>query len=971
MSYSQFLSNSNLNSNQLVAVKQTEGPLLVIAGPGSGKTKTLVERIVYLILKGIQADNLFVATFTEKAAKELITRVSNRCLELNLKVNLNEMYIGTLHSIFLRILEEHREHTRLKRSYRILDQFDQKYLVFRNINLFTNLENSELVLGNFKVSRWDKAEKLVKFISKVSEECINPDTLCNSVDEAIKAIGNFSKVYNKLLSDENALDFSTIQSEILWLLQNNNEILSALQDKISYLMIDEYQDTNTIQERILLLLAQKHNNICVVGDDDQGLYRFRGATIRNILEFPSNFKEQTCKQVSLTVNYRSHKDIINFYNSFMNGCDWTENKTTFRFPKTIEPRNTEFKNYPAVVKVSASNDYELYFQEVLNFIRHLEEKQVLTDYNQIAFLFKSVKNENVIALANFLEENNIPVFSPRSALFFDREEISLIIGAFISLFPEIFNTLKWNDTAHLQVWDYYKNCESLFLAEIKKDPKTHETLLKWCIRRAKQHVSLTSNTNYAFAALLYQLLEFPMFAKYLQTDLKGKKTTLRAAYNIALFSKLLYKFEYTYNISVFSPKNIKEVLQNLFNQFLRFLIDGGLEEYEDFDEFAPSGCVSFLTIHQSKGLEFPIVFVGSLGAVPIKQYDDIDIILQNQYYSKRPFEPIERTKIFDFYRLFYTAFSRPQNLLVLTAREVNGHGQTPSKYLSGVYNSVPYWTDERFDTSLLNLENVKPVNIKHQYSFTSHILLYENCPLQYKYYKELEFVEVRTGGVLGGSLLHQTIEDIHKAVLRKDFNSLTNENITDWFNTNYALLSKQQRAYLHIAQQEALLKQVIRYKDKNTDRWHLIKEAEVDVSLVKEDYILKGTIDLIEGESNTVELIDFKSGDKPDVNSTDDKTKNLLSQYRRQLEVYAHIIEQNKGLKVSKLHLYYPKEDSSNPYITFPVFKDNINATIDIFTEVVNKIETKNYDMGRIVKSEKQCGNCDMRYHCNPKQYCN
>jgi len=837
--------------------------------------------------------------------------------------------------------------------------------------LFLKVEGSELILGNFQVPRWEKAEKLVKFISKVSEECIDPEKLCSSNDVAIQAIGNFFKVYITLLNEENALDFSAIQSEMLWLIEHKPEVLSALHDKIAYFMIDEYQDTNTIQERILLLLSRKYNNICVVGDDDQGLYRFRGATIRNILEFPDNFTKPKCKKVTLTVNYRSHPDIINFYNNFMNGCEWTENKTTFRYPKIIEPRNAKFISNPAVIKVSATGDYAVYFDQVLNFIRHLEDKQVLTDYNQIAFLFKSVKNEHVIELANFLENNNIAVFSPRSALFFEREEIRLLLGAYISLFPDVFNTLKWNESAHLQVWDFYRECEDLFLSEIKKDPKKHETLLKWCMRRAKQHATLTSNTNYAFAALLYQMLEFPMFSNYLQTDLKGKKTTLRAAYNIALLSKLLYKFEYTYNITILKTKDLQKVLQNLFNQFLRFLIDGGIEEYEDFDEYAPSGCVSFMTIHQSKGLEFPVVFVGSLNAVPIKQYDDIDIVLQKQYYSRPPFEPIERTKTFDFYRLFYTAFSRAQNLLVLTAHEHKGHGQTPSKYFTDVYKAVVDCNDESFNIELLKLKDVKPVNIKHEYSFTSHILLYEDCPLQYKYYKELEFVEVRTGGVLGGSLLHQTIEDIHKAVLRKETHLLTDENITNWFNNNYFLLSKQQRAYLHESQQLSLLKQVLRYRDRNTDRWHLIKEAEVDVSLVKEDFILKGTIDLIEGENNTVELIDFKSGDKPDVNSNDEKTKSRLNQYRRQLEVYAHIIAQNKNLEVTKLHLYYPKEDSGNPFITFPVFKDNINATISIFAEVVNKIETKNYDMSHTVKNEKQCGDCDMRYHCNPKYYCN
>lgn len=279
------------------------------------------------------------------------------------------------------------------------------------------------------------------------------------------------------------------------------------------------------------------------------------------------------------------------------------------------------------------------------------------------------------------------------------------------------------------------------------------------------------------------------------------------------------------------------------------------------------------------------------------------------------------------------------------------------------------WRNPAFQSELIRLESIKPVNIKKEYSFTSHILLYENCPLQYKFYKELEFAAVRTGGVIGGSLLHQTIEDIHKAVLREEVQTLTDENITGWFNENYYLLSKNQRTYLRQEQQDALLKQVLRYRDNHNDKWHRIKEAEVDVSLVKNDYILKGTIDLIEGDNNTVELIDFKSGSKPDVNSDDPKTKQVLAQYRRQLEVYAHLVEQRTGHKVSKMHLYYPKEEDSSPYITFKANKDNVQHTINIFDEVVAKIESKNYDMGNIVKSEKQCGDCDMRFYCNPKHY--
>lgn len=423
LDFTNLLISEGTETSKIEAISTTEGPLLVIAGPGSGKTRTLVERIVFLIFKGVPAEDIMVATFTKKAAKELITRVSNRLLELDIKVNLNDMYIGTLHSIFLRILEEHREYTTLKRNLRLLDQFDQKFLVFRNLSEYQQVDDPAEIIGTQRQSRWSKAENLIYYISKVTEECLDIDVLCNAPEPEIKAIGEYYKIYQGQLVAENALDFSTIQTETLKLLENNPAILESLQNKIQYFMVDEYQDTNTIQERILLLFASKNNNLCVVGDDDQGLYRFRGATIRNILEFPNNFPKGQCKQVSLTTNYRSHPDIINFYNEWMNEIDWTDGIKTYRYQKTIQPRKGEFPTLPAVIKLSKNISFDEYCKEVLEFIKKLETSGTLTNYNQIAFLFKSVKNEKVLALASYLEENGISVFSPRSALFFEREEV--------------------------------------------------------------------------------------------------------------------------------------------------------------------------------------------------------------------------------------------------------------------------------------------------------------------------------------------------------------------------------------------------------------------------------------------------------------------------------------------------------------------------------------------------------------------
>ena len=308
---------SKANPQQIEAILATDGPVLIIAGPGSGKTFTLVERIVYLITqKGIAPESLFVVTFTDKAARELTTRISNRLTDLGIKYNLNEMYLGTFHSICLRLLEDFREFTRLKRSFTLFDQFDQQYFLYQHIKDFRELPDAQLVMGDDESGRWMQSENLLKWLNKVAEEALDIATLEKASDVEVRALAACFRKYQELLNEHNALDFSGIQYEALKLLEKHPEVLVQLREKFTYLMVDEYQDTNTIQERILLLLAGEHRNLCVVGDDDQGLYRFRGATIRNILEFPALFDDGQCRRVTLTVNYRSHPDITSRMNCF-------------------------------------------------------------------------------------------------------------------------------------------------------------------------------------------------------------------------------------------------------------------------------------------------------------------------------------------------------------------------------------------------------------------------------------------------------------------------------------------------------------------------------------------------------------------------------------------------------------------------------------------------------------------------------
>lgn len=960
--------SQDANVQQLEAITVTEGPLLIIAGPGSGKTFTLVERLVFLITqKNLRPEQLMVVTFTDKAAQELTTRISNRLHDLKIRFNLNEMYLGTFHSICLRWLQDYREFTRLKRNFMMMDQFDQQYFVYQNLNEFDAIAWIEHVTGQRTNSAWIRSENLLKWVNTVSEEALDTERLIASTDEAVAALGQCAKRYRELLEEANALDFSTIQYEALRLLRERPEIRDELRAEIKYVMVDEYQDTNTIQESILMELVSKDNpNLCVVGDDDQGLYRFRGATIRNILEFKSNFPDEQCKQVALTVNYRSHRGIIDFYNQWMTGQHWTHTGKTFRYGKNIEPRDAVFPNAPAVIKVGAKSEAG-WQQEVLAFLHGLRDAGHLTDWNQVAFLFRSVKHEKVRHLANFLENNGIAVYSPRANQFFDREEIRLMIGALIFLFPQFPEVRKWKPDAQLDIWNYYDNqCFKAF-ADAMRQPENAD-FLRWARQRAREHRILTKATDYGFAALFYELLRFPLFSRYLDEELlKSGLQDSRAMRNLGLFSQMLNKFEYLHHISVLTPEYLDKNLRDLFNQFIRFLEDGGINEYEDDAEYAPSGHVSFLTIHQSKGMEFPVVVVGSLHATPRKQFTDLDVKLESgNYLSRPPFEPLDKTKEYDFRRLFYTAFSRAQNLLVLTASEVNGLGRTPSKYFAEYYNNLPYWTDSSVDLSALPLETVKEVHLKREYSFTSHMTVFENCAEQYRFYRELDFAAVRQNPILFGTLVHQTIEDIHKTVLRGEEEQLSEDQVAAWFDTNYSSLTKRERVYLAPNVKQYALEQVLRYYARYAGSWDHLREAEVDVSLVKDDYILAGKVDLIRGDGDTVELVDFKSERKIDVNDPKDREK--CNQYKRQLEVYAHIVEERAGLKVSKTHLYYTSEISGNPFITFPKDQHSIERTIETFDGIVRRIEAKDFAIPDR-PSRKLCDACDMRHYCDAKNW--
>ena len=946
------------NKEQLEAINTIEGPLLISAGPGTGKTATLVNRYSNMVKNHeISPENILVTTFTEKAAKEIITRISYEIPDFDL----NDVYIGTFHSICLRIVRDNIAFIpQLKKNFVLMDDFDQKYFLYQRFNYdFCKLPHfSALDFGNRGI--WEKSSILADWLNGIAEEQISSSELLQSDSLKYVALGEAKELYDELLESQNRLDFATIQATAYRLLYENECILQNYQKLFQYMMIDEYQDTNSIQEKLVFLLSET-KNICVVGDDDQAMYRFRDATIKNILDFKNKFAPGQCKEIKLTVNYRSAPEIIDLYNNWMSQYSndffsWNG----FRIDKTILPaEGKRRKNEVSPVLSLSGESVDEWCKNVYGFLSNLKDSGKIDNYNQVAFLFRSVTNDKAKHLANYLEAHDIPVYSPRSKMFFERHEIKAAIGLLLHLFADFEEDLIEDDNSWFEdMVNYYNDCLDIAYDLMDQDPE----LESWISYRMNELSSLKGNTDYAFTRLVYQLFTFDYFKKIIDTDLSSGVADQRAIRNLAILTNILAKFESIEHIEVISSDRKIHILQKLFRTYFRFLMKGGMDEYQDESEYAPSGCVSFMTIHQSKGMEFPIVIVDSLYDSPKRDSKSVLEEVYDEFSDRNDYEPEEDIKYFDFWRRYYVAFSRAQELLVLTTPIISsGRSQSPSRFFSKVWEDIrPYNESMCFDEFMFN--SVKESDLKQSYAFTSDISKYERCSLEYKMFRELGFSEIRVGSTLFGSLVHQTIEDIHDAILRDEGESIK-DNITDWFEQNYQGLVLTEHSYLAPTAKAAALRYVNNYFNNSKDMWANIREAEVRLSYPVDNYILNGQIDMLKGDGNTVEIVDFKTGDKP-VNMSDSMLKN----YEKQLQVYAHLVEQKYGVEVSGMNLYYLSA-ADDPVITFKKNDEQISRMLDEFTGIVRKIEAHDYSSR--TKDTSICKDCDMRYYCghsNPKK---
>lgn len=568
------LQKSSLNSKQQEAVEHSEGPLLVLAGAGSGKTRVLVERMIRLIQDRVVSPwNILAVTFTNKAAKEMKNRVGKV-----LGDHADRLWVSTFHSFCLRLLRRHAVDLGYNDPFAVYDEIDQKTLIKKV------LKDKELDDKVYKV------QSVRYFIDRAKNEAVDPDKFEDGGDYYLKKIKEIYSSYQKELLTNNAMDFGDLIVNTIRLFTKYPDVLGRYQEQFKYILIDEYQDTNLSQYILIKLLADKYRNLCVVGDDDQSIYKFRGAEIKNILGFQKDYSET--KIVRLEQNYRSTKNILNAANSVIRA-------NIGRMGKNLWTDNSEGEKIQLFGGQSERDEAGFLAQVIGGYAK--DE----FSFSDMAVFYRT--NAQSRSIEDELRKNNIPYRIFGGIRFFDRAEIKDMM-AYLKILVNPQDGISLRRILNVPSRGIGKTT----VQKIEAVSARTATPL-WGVMNnigdSKWQLNINAGAQSkieGFCALINEInkvrheITLDDFLTYLY-DKTGYWQMLKNDNSIEALSRLENLSEFVNVMHEFVNQTQNPTLESFLDQMsLASSIDEGDESTDH---------VTLMTIHLAKGLEFPVVFL--------------------------------------------------------------------------------------------------------------------------------------------------------------------------------------------------------------------------------------------------------------------------------------------------------------------------------------------------------------------------
>lgn len=609
---------SSLNPQQRQAVETIDRPLLILAGAGSGKTNVLVHRIAYLIDQGVSPYSILAITFTNKAAGEMKSRIEDL-----IGPDASHVWARTFHSTCLQILRINTEEAGLKDNFVIYDSGDQLSIckhILRDMNIDTDVLSPRTLLSqisNLKNLHDDFKDVLADLSSQ----------------EIPQVVYDGAKAYQETLVSNNAIDFDDILAYAVRLLKTHPDVLNYYRNRFRYILVDEYQDTNQIQYELIRLLSGPHNNICVVGDDDQSIYEWRGANVRNILNFEKDHPDAVV--IKLEENYRSTKKILQLANSVIAHND-------MRKPKQMWTENVE--GQPAIY-YEASDDRD----EGSFIARQIKDLRMKASYNYSDFAILIRTTSQFRSLEETLLMNRIPYRIFGGIKFFSRREIKDIL-AYLSIVSNPNDSLNMQRVINIpkrgigeKTWDkimtYHRSHPEKTLVDCLTDPA-----LKLSAKAGKAIHSFHDlimeakalSQDGSIADLVDLILEESGYRDYIAENTSS--TPEISADYIDEFYSMAQEFD---------ARDLPLEQRTLASFLEEIALYTDLDQTEDGTD-----AVNLMTMHASKGLEFPVVFVAGF---------EENLFPHARSLADDPDRGLEEER-----RLCYVSFTRAKDYLYIT-----------------------------------------------------------------------------------------------------------------------------------------------------------------------------------------------------------------------------------------------------------------------------------------------------------------